>query len=82
MQEAMSATFTISNLGPFGIRRFRALVVPPQAAILAVGTMTGDGRMSLSLSCDHRVLDGAPAARFLGEVTARLEQPDWVERLL
>jgi pyruvate dehydrogenase E2 component (dihydrolipoamide acetyltransferase) len=82
MQEAMSATFTISNLGPLGIRRFRALVVPPQAAILAVGTVAGDGRMSLSLSCDHRVLDGAPAARFLGELTGRLEQPDWVERLL
>lgn len=80
--EALSATFTISNLGPLGIRRFRALVVPPQAAILAVGLVTEAGELSLSLSCDHRVLDGAPAARFLAALTRRLEQPDWVERLL
>lgn len=80
--ELLSATFTISNLGPFGIRRFRALVVPPQAAILAVGAITTDMQMSLSLSCDHRVLDGAPAAQFLSDVRARLEVPDWVVGVL
>ena len=67
------ATFTISNLGPLGIERFRALVVPPQAAILAVGAVQG-GRIALSLSCDHRVVDGAPAARFLRRVVELLER--------
>jgi pyruvate dehydrogenase E2 component (dihydrolipoamide acetyltransferase) len=79
--DLLSATFTISNLGPLGVRRFRALVVPPQAAILAVGRLCDDGRMSLSLSCDHRVLDGAPAARFLADVVARMESTDWVREL-
>ena len=80
--ELTSATFTISNLGPFGVTRFRALVVPPQAAILAVGALTDDRRIPLALSCDHRVLDGAPAARFLGDVVARMQDAGWVEGLL
>ncbi len=67
------ATFTISNLGPLGIERFRALVVPPQAAILAVGAAQ-EGRLALSLSCDHRVVDGAPGARFLRRVVELLER--------
>src|SRR5581483_3590314 len=62
--ELSAATFTISNLGPFGIDRFQSLVVPPQAAILAVGAIRADATVSLCLSCDHRVLDGAPVARF------------------
>lgn len=73
-------TFTISNLGPFGVQRFTALVVPPQAGILAVGAVTDD-RMCLSLSCDHRVVDGAPAAEFLRDVVGLLEQPTWMETL-
>ena len=73
-------TFTISNLGPFGVDRFTALVVPPQAAILAVGAVTDD-RMCLSLSCDHRVVDGAPAAEFLRDVVERLEEPAWMTSL-
>jgi pyruvate dehydrogenase E2 component (dihydrolipoamide acetyltransferase) len=76
--DLLSATFTISNLGPLGVRRFRALVVPPQAAILAVGRLTADQAMSLSLSCDHRVVDGAPAALFLADVVQRLTDPGWV----
>ena len=72
--ELRDATFTVSNLGPLGVERFRALVVPPQAAILAVGKMR-DQTIALSLSCDHRVLDGAPAARFLVALVARLERP-------
>jgi len=78
-EELMSATFTVSNLGTHGVRRFTALVVPPQAAILAVGGVTPEGLVSLTLSCDHRVLDGAPAARFLADVIGRLERPDWLE---
>ena len=77
-EEMTSATFTISNLGPLGVRRFQALVVPPQVAIVAVGGITEDLRLSLTLSCDHRVLDGAPAAEFLGSVVGRLEACEWV----
>jgi pyruvate dehydrogenase E2 component (dihydrolipoamide acetyltransferase) len=72
--DLFSTTFTISNLGPHGVSRFRALVLPPQAAILAVGAVV-DGRLELALSCDHRVVDGAPAAVFLAEVADRLEDP-------
>lgn len=72
--DVYSATFTISNLGPHGAHRFRALVLPPQAAILAVGAAAG-GRLELALSCDHRVVDGAPAAAFLAELAAVLEDP-------
>ena len=78
--ELFGATFTISNLGPFGIDSFRALVIPPQAAILAAGRVyerDGASGMSLSLSCDHRVLDGAPAARFLATVSELLQAPEW-----
>lgn len=88
-EETMDSTFTISNLGPLEIDRFQAVVVPPQAAILAVGAarpalVPGSdppvwGRaMALTVTCDHRVLDGAPAARFLATVTDSLESPDWL----
>lgn len=87
--ELLNATFTISNLGPFGVDRFRALVTPPQSAILAVGALTpgvvaNDGEyalgqtINLSLSCDHRVVDGAPAAEFLAEIASRLGDPAWM----
>lgn len=66
--ELLSGTFTISNLGTLGVHRFNAMVMPPQAAILAVGAPTHDGMLSLTLTCDHRVIDGAPGARFLAEV--------------
>jgi pyruvate dehydrogenase E2 component (dihydrolipoamide acetyltransferase) len=80
--ELLSATFTISNLGTFGVSRFRALVVPPQAAILAVGGLRPDGTVSLALSCDHRVLDGAPAAMFLRDLAGSLTEPAWLEDLV
>jgi pyruvate dehydrogenase E2 component (dihydrolipoamide acetyltransferase) len=80
--ETFSATFTISNLGPYKVRRFQALVVPPQAGILAVGAITPDLTLSLSLSVDHRVVDGAPGARFLSDLVDRLETTDWIEPLL
>jgi pyruvate dehydrogenase E2 component (dihydrolipoamide acetyltransferase) len=77
-------TFTISNLGAFGIDFFQAIVNPPQAAILAVGRIVQRvvvfddlpavrPTMTLSLSCDHRVVDGAHAARFLGDLATSLE---------
>lgn len=80
-EELLSATFTLSNLGPFGVRRFAALVVPPQAAILAAGSMESE-TIVLCLSADHRAVDGAPAARFLRQVKSQLEDEDWIARLL
>ena len=76
-EEALSATFTVSNLGPFGVRRFQALVVPPQVAILAVGCIDEHRSVALSLSCDHRILDGVEAARFLGTVRDFLQGGGW-----
>jgi pyruvate dehydrogenase E2 component (dihydrolipoamide acetyltransferase) len=78
-EDVFSATFTISNLGPYGVTRFRALVVPPQAAILALGAISAAARVSLCLSCDHRVLDGAHAAEFLRDLIALLERSDWID---
>lgn len=78
-------TFTVSNLGTFGVDNFVAIINPPQCAILAVGRVAprvvphGEGiavrsMMTLSLSADHRIVDGAIAARFLQEVKRRLER--------
>jgi pyruvate dehydrogenase E2 component (dihydrolipoamide acetyltransferase) len=79
-------TFTISNLGMYGIERFIAVLNPPQAAILAVGSteerpVVVDGqvvvrpRMELTLTCDHRAIDGATGAEFLGDVKTFIEEP-------
>jgi len=80
-EELLSGTFTVSNLGPFGVSRFRALVVPTQAAILAVGGLRPDGSLTLALSCDHRVLDGAPGAEFLRDLAVSLIEPAWLDEL-
>jgi pyruvate dehydrogenase E2 component (dihydrolipoamide acetyltransferase) len=79
-------TFTISNLGMFGVERFIAVLNPPQAAILAVGAteeraVVRDGQvvvrptMTMTLTVDHRAVDGAPAAEFLSTVKRFLEEP-------
>jgi pyruvate dehydrogenase E2 component (dihydrolipoamide acetyltransferase) len=84
--ELSGATFTVSNLGMYGIDGFSAVINPPQAAILAVGTIVErpvvrDGEiatahlMQVDLACDHRILYGAPAAEFLARVRALLEEP-------
>ncbi|MEM7502970.1 MAG: dihydrolipoamide acetyltransferase family protein [Pseudomonadota bacterium] len=64
--------FTVSNLGGLGIESFTAIINPPQAAILAVGAIV-DGRFKVTLSADHRVIDGADGARFLQTLAARME---------
>lgn len=74
------ATFTVSNLGMFGIEEFDPVLNPPQAAILAVGAvaeadLAGRRAMRLTLGCDHRVLTGAEGARFLMTVKRLLETP-------
>jgi pyruvate dehydrogenase E2 component (dihydrolipoamide acetyltransferase) len=80
------ATFTISNLGMYGVDQFSAIITPPQAAILAVGGIADkvvalEGKpavrpmMTLTVSCDHRVADGARAAMFLGDLAQALSDP-------
>jgi pyruvate dehydrogenase E2 component (dihydrolipoamide acetyltransferase) len=73
-EELLNGTFTVSNLGTLGIHRFNAMVLPPQAAILAIGSPTPGAELTLTLSCDHRVIDGAPAARFLRQVADLLSE--------
>ena len=84
--ELSGGTFTVSNLGMYGVAGFSAIINPPQAAILAVGELrevpvVREGqvvpglRMSIALTCDHRILYGAPAAEFLARVRQLLEQP-------
>jgi pyruvate dehydrogenase E2 component (dihydrolipoamide acetyltransferase) len=79
-------TFTISNLGMYGVEIFTAVLNPPQAAILAVGAIeekpvvdNGDfvarPLMAMTLTCDHRAVDGAKAAEFLRELKTLLEEP-------
>jgi pyruvate dehydrogenase E2 component (dihydrolipoamide acetyltransferase) len=85
-EEYTGATFSVSNLGMFGIDEFTALINPPEAAILAVGAVTPsavvrDGQvvvrqmMRVTLSCDHRVVDGATGAKFLQTLKKILENP-------
>jgi pyruvate dehydrogenase E2 component (dihydrolipoamide acetyltransferase) len=85
-QELSGATFSISNLGMFDVAEFSAIINPPEGAILAVGSVRrvpvvddaglGVGRrMMVTLSCDHRVMDGAMGARFLQDVKRLLEEP-------
>ena len=88
--EMTGNTFTVSNLGMFGIEQFTAIINPPASAILAVGATTRapvvqeDGtivarqRMKVTLSCDHRVLDGAVGAQFLQTLKQVLENPLWM----
>jgi len=84
--ELSGATFSISNLGMFDVAEFSAIINPPEGAILAVGSVrrvpvveeSGLGvgrRMMLTISCDHRVMDGAMGARFLQDVKRLLEEP-------
>ncbi len=84
--EFTGGTFCVSNLGMFGVDRFSAIINPPNAAILAVGTtvekpvvahgaLAVGQRMSLTLSCDHRVVDGALGAQFLVALRDLLEKP-------
>lgn len=85
--EMTGGTITISNLGAYGIGNFDAIINPPQAAILSIGTITKQPvvnaqnqivpgqRMWIGMSCDHRVIDGAVGAKFLSELKRFLETP-------
>jgi pyruvate dehydrogenase E2 component (dihydrolipoamide acetyltransferase) len=84
--ELSGGTFTVSNLGMYGVSNFSAVINAPQAAILAVGAITEkpvvrDGEITtahilgVTLACDHRILYGAPAAEFLARIRSLLEEP-------
>ncbi len=86
-----NGTFTISNLGMFGVKKFNAVIFPPQTCILAVGAVRDEAvvnngaieagkRMALSLSADHRAIDGAAGAAFLSELKRLLEKPGLITR--
>ncbi len=86
LEDLREGTFTISNLGMYGVDAFNAIVNPPQAAILATGRIAErvvpvDGQpavqpmLTLTLSCDHRVVDGARAAQFLQTLVTFIEDP-------
>jgi pyruvate dehydrogenase E2 component (dihydrolipoamide acetyltransferase) len=85
-EEFTGSTFSVSNLGMFGIDQFTAIINPPEAAILAIGTseeklVVVDGepvvrnRVRLTLSCDHRIIDGAVGAKFLQTLRRLVENP-------
>jgi pyruvate dehydrogenase E2 component (dihydrolipoamide acetyltransferase) len=85
-EEYTGATFTVSNLGMFGIDQFTAIINPPEAGILAIGgveekPVVVDGaleirqRMRVTMSCDHRAVDGATGAKFLQTVRQYIENP-------
>jgi len=85
--DVKGATFTISNLGPFGVEQFNAIINPPEVGILAIGATRPEvvpvekdaiairPIMRFTLSADHRVVDGAVAARFIADLKAKLENP-------
>ena len=85
-EEMTGSTFTVSNLGMFGIDDFAAVINPGEGAILAVGAITDEAvvvdgqvvvrkRMRVNLACDHRVMDGATGAKFLATLRTLLERP-------
>jgi pyruvate dehydrogenase E2 component (dihydrolipoamide acetyltransferase) len=74
-EQYTGGSFSISNLGMYGIEEFSAIINAPQAAILAVGATNKDGVMKITLSVDHRVIDGALGAELLASIVAYLEKP-------
>jgi pyruvate dehydrogenase E2 component (dihydrolipoamide acetyltransferase) len=85
--EIAGSTFTVSNLGMYGIERFTAILNPPEAGILAIGAVTdtpvvqngavvAGKRMTVTMSCDHRVIDGALGARWLAVLAELIEKPE------
>ncbi|HVE70578.1 MAG TPA: 2-oxo acid dehydrogenase subunit E2, partial [Thermoanaerobaculia bacterium] len=85
-EQYTGATFSVSNLGMFGIDQFTAIINPPEAGILAIGAIeekpvvdngvvTTRQRLRVTMSCDHRVIDGAVGARFLQTLRRMIENP-------
>ena len=85
--EITGSTFTVSNLGMFGIERFTAILNPPEAGILAIGgtvdapvvqngQVVAGKRLTVTMTCDHRVIDGALGAKWLAAFAELLEHPE------
>ena len=85
-EDMSNGTFSISNLGMFGIEEFTAVINPPEGAILAVGTIRSEPvvqggaivpgrRMRFTMSCDHRIIDGATGAKFMAALKRIVESP-------
>src|SRR5262249_11488817 len=85
-EEITGGTFTVSNLGAFGVEAFTPILNPPECAVLGIGAVRREpavvgeqgvprDRLTLSLPFAHRVVDGAPAARFLAELRGAIENP-------
>jgi pyruvate dehydrogenase E2 component (dihydrolipoamide acetyltransferase) len=90
-EQMREATFTVTNLGMFGIDAFTPIVHLPQCAVLGVGRIVREPAivaeqivprdlLTLSLTFDHRIVDGAPAARFLDAVRRGIERPEWIDK--
>ena len=93
IENGLPSSLTISNLGMYGVRQFTAIIPPPEVAILAVGEVTstcqsadpaenpkGIRKITFTLSCDHRALNGTHGARFLQSLKANLEHPEpWLD---
>jgi len=86
LEEISNGTFTVTNLGMYGIRSFSPIINPPQAAILAVGEIytepaivngkiKPESFIDLSVSCDHRIIDGIVGAKFLRRIAELIENP-------
>jgi pyruvate dehydrogenase E2 component (dihydrolipoamide acetyltransferase) len=84
--EYIGGTFTVSNLGMLGVTSFGSIINPPQSAILSVGAaeqrlVLRDGAvasetvMTVTMTCDHRIIDGATGAKWLGDLRTRIETP-------
>jgi pyruvate dehydrogenase E2 component (dihydrolipoamide acetyltransferase) len=74
--ELLGSTFTVTNLGAYGVDAFTPIINPPEVAILGVGRIREEKKMTLSLTVDHRAVDGLPAARFLSGIAEALEHPE------
>ena len=75
MPEVLGGTFTVSNLGAFGVDHFTPIINPPQVAILGIGRIRNGERLTLSLTIDHRAVDGAQGGQFLAALAGALEDP-------
>jgi len=86
LEEISNGTFTVTNLGMYGIRSFSPIINPPQAAILAVGEIytepavvngkiKPESFINLSIACDHRIIDGMIGAKFLRKIVELIENP-------
>lgn len=75
LEEMQGGTYSVSNLGSYGISEFSAVINPPEGFILAVGAAGANGIMKITMSCDHRVIDGAVGATYLKDLKRILENP-------